>query len=581
MMIVLGLLTTLLFIVMVAGGGAARAAEGPMGDPGDVGIWDRIKGTVSNECLAGPPEVQSPRGEGFPTPFVQVPETIAGGAQGQWQEYGFAGLKSFTYDMGCTITNGPSQVQAAFNTGTANDLVGLAHFLTAVADFMDKASWDPRWITAFFTDLASTLVEAFRLAAFLPYAAIGLIFTVIMLLWRSRKGQVSTVALGTAWAATVIVVATLIMSSPLLLPSLVQNQSGGMVSALYNGEDPSEAATTRTVEAIHEQGALRRMFGTDPSPAAVAAFPTILRSTSWSWVEYKAIQADPASKQAMWEAKMDALNEVTADLKEADPQAYQKMTGLEQDRIDPAALELGYSAVTNLFRIAAAFLRVLCIVAIFIIGLAWLFAAPFIVTPQGENTGRGLLNNTLRAVGYCIISILGSYGFTTWAAFAMAPDLTEGLSLILLLIGTVVFWSLIRPDRKILSLATAGKVQGFGGLTKFLIDKISTAAAVGVGAKVGTEAGTTTSKTSGAKPTSSEEYDPPVYEGVVIDEPRPVYQRGAGLPSTPTVIDGEAWEVRPTAGALDAEPSKVDDVSVPHSEVRYEVEVYQRPLVDQ
>lgn len=556
--------------------GSARAQEGPMGEPGDKGLWDRVKGTVTNDCLADPPQMQEPA-SGLSAPFIESPVDPAT-AQGNWEERGSAGLYSFTFDMGCATTNAPAQLTSTFNTNTANDLVGVGLALTATADFLDRLSWDPSWITGFFSDLAQTLVEAFRLAAFLPYAALGLIFTVLVMLWRSRTGNVSSVALGSAWASMVVVVAVLVMSSPLLLPRLVQSQGGGIVASLYNGQNPSDAATATTVDAIHYQGALRRMFGSDPSDAAVEAFPAIYRSVGYSWAEKEAIRNDPAMRERVWEGKMQTLNEVAADLKETDPTAYRAFTGLGQDRVDPAALELGYSVVANVFRIFAALLRVLCIAVIFILGLAWLFAAPWIMTPQGEGTGRGLLNSTLRAVGYAFISVLGSYGFTTWAGFALAPDVGMGTSILLLAIGTVVFWALIRPDRKLLSLATAGKVQGYGGLTKFLVDKLGTMGA----AYLGTREGVEDARTSGAKPTSSEEYDPPVYEGEIVTGPATVYQRGAGLPEAPTVVDGEAWEVYPTAGALPREGSAgPDDVTMPDNEVRYgEVEIYQRPTAD-
>ncbi len=558
--------------------GDARAAEGPMGD-GDKGLWDTVWGTVTDDCQAIPRDLQGPAAP-LAGPFMEPP-TDLGAAQGNWGERGFAGLQSFTFDMGCTATNAPFQVAAQLNTATANEFANWGMGLTALADYLDRLSWSPGWLGDFFGDIASTLVRAFTLAAFLPYIAIGLIFTVIVLLFRARHGQSSTVALGSAWAATVVVVATLVMTSPLAVSGLVQNQGAGLAAGLWGGDDPTTAATAATVDAIHYQGAQRRMFGDDPSQAALDAFPTIYRSVGLSWAEQAAIKADPAQRRVIWEAKMQSLNEAAATLEEADPTAYRKMTGLAGGRTDPALLEFGYAAAANVYRIFAALLRVLCIVAIFVVGLAWLFAAPFIVTPQGEQVGKGLLNNSLRAVGYAAISILGSFGFAQWARFALEPGVTMGTSVLLLVLGTVVFWALTRPDRKILSLATAGKVTGYGGLSKFLVDKLGTAAATYFGAREGAEAAneTTTSKTGGAKPTPSEEYDPPIHEGKIVTESdTPIYQRTA-VPAEPTVIDGEViWEhdgvERVAIGPGTAGPG---DAAAPSPEVTYgEVEIYQR-----
>lgn len=539
-------------------------AEGPMGD-GDKGLWDTIWGTVTDDCAAEPPDLQGPAAP-LAGPFVSTP-TDVGATTSNWAERGFAGLQSFTFDMGCAATNAPSQVTADLNTGTANQLANWAMALTAIADYVDRLSWDPTWLGDFFGDIADTLVRAFSVAAFLPYIALGLIFTVIVLLLRARHGATSTVALGSAWAAMVVVVATLVMTSPMAISGLVQSQGAGLASGLWGGQDPSEAATAQTVDAIHYQGAQRRMFGEDPSQAALDAFPVIYRSVGLSWAEKARIDDDPAQRRVIWEAKMTALNDAAGALKEADPTAYRKMTGLGGDRTDPALLELGYSAVANLYRIFAALLRVLCIVAIFVVGLAWLFAAPFIVTPQGEAVGKELLNNTLRAVGYAAISILGSFGFTQWARFALEPEVPMGTSVLLLLLGTVVFWALTRPDRKILSLATAGKVTGYGGLTKFLVDKLGTVAAT----YVGVEAAQETIKT---RPAPSEEYDPPVHYGEVVTEPSaPVYQR-SGLPRESSVVDGEVvWE----HDGIGFGSTGTDEAAAPSAEVTYgEVEIYQR-----
>lgn len=55
-----------------------------------------------------------------------------------------------------------------------------------------------------------------------------------------------------------------------------------------------------------------------------------------------------------------------------------------------------------------------------------------------------------------------------YANAAMAPGMSAAWSLILLIIGSVLFWSILRPDKKMLSLFTMGRTSGASSMARFL-----------------------------------------------------------------------------------------------------------------
>lgn len=575
------LVAALALLAFIGLAGPADAAEGPLGDPANPeSTWDKVWDVVWNgptlpgqDCTATPPKIQDPRGP-WSGAFMAGPAE----GTGMWSERGTAGLQSFTFDTGCGLDPDTlsAKLGASVDTGYANRLVQVGLTTTAMADYLDRASWDPSWITAFLGDLSRTMVDALKVAVFLPWIAIGLIGATIMLLLKARSGAVSLVAAGSAWSLLVVVLAVLVLSSPLLLSQGAQSGTNQLVGTLYGGQNPATAVTDRTMEAVHFQGLTRRTFGTDPSEAALEALPGIYESVGWTWEEREQITNNPERERELWEQKMTKLNEVTGELKAADPAEYEDFTGTTQIRADHAMLEAGYAISANVFRIFAALLRIVCVFALFFVGIYWLCAAPYLVLPQGEGTGRGLLNASARAIGYAIISVVASFGFGIWAFYAMAPTVPTGTSILLLIIGTVIFWSATRPDRKLLSLATGGRVQGFGGTQKWLMDKLGTYLAVRAGTEhLDEDKGKT-------QPVASEDYvgfHDTAWDGVVEHGTFTCHSGATEVEQGPVIIDGEAEEVfyRREVAAEAHDPRR--DYGAPASDVSYgEVELYRRPV---
>src|SRR3712207_4235190 len=117
---------------------------------------------------------------------------------------------------------------------------------------------------------------------------------------------------------------------------------------------------------------------------------------------------------------------------------------------------------------------ILSVIACAVLSIVWLVAAAWTMTPRGEGLGRGIISGAARAFIFASLAALGSWGWGLWCEFALAPGVSAWWSLVLLFIGLVVFWSLLRPEKKILSIVSAGHINGLGASSRWLVGKLAT-----------------------------------------------------------------------------------------------------------
>ena len=500
-----------------------------------------VADAIDGECFpTGAPDIQAPE-SGHAAWFMTGP--VPG--EGLYATSGVGGFENAVWEPVCSVDprDYPPVVNATLDTNTANGLTSFALGTTAAADTIDRQSWDPSWIVTFLRDLASGLTEGIRVHVFLPWMAVGVLFAAVLLLVRARSGDAATTYWGAAWAVIVIGIALLVLVSPLRPAQLLQEGSAGVVAQLNGGTDPATAQTELTVQAVHYPAWERRMFGETDTTTTRTHGQAMFEATRWSWAELEAIEDEPAVRKELAEAKAVQFVSHALTIKHADPDAYRHVQGIGGSRTDDSTLELGYTLAANGFRIFAAALRIMCIIALFVTGIVWLAAAFFLVSEKGENLGRALLNNSGRAIKYAVVASLGSWGFMQYTQVAMSPTMAPGWSLFLLVLGVILFWGLIRPDRKILSLLTMGHVRGYGKSAQWAANKavnyVSTKIAV---KEAHDERGTPATAPAASPPPSA----PPVMGSV--QEPRPYqpYSHPVAMVTSnaPNVVAGEVIYTR-------------------------------------
>lgn len=464
-----------LLLLLCVGGGGILSASPASAAPAVLGLCDP-EAPVPDAPGSGVPGFFMDSGT-LHTPKVSDPAD----PYHLYNDSGFSGLTSSTYDLGCSTNpeNWGKTIQAMSDTGLGNKAVSIGQSATALADAADTRAWNPEWIMTLLGTFADKVMDVVVLRIVGPFLVVGLMLASVTLVFRARTGDTAAVAGGVAWAVFVILVLTVVVLGPLRIAATAQSAGGAGVSALNADENgqPGRAATEQIMYSVHYQGWLRRTFGTPNSETARVYGPQLLAASRLTRAEAYATNpgrthadGSPLTKdereqvlkdrKALLEAKAKRYEQIAATIKEEDPGAYKYMQGLGATNTGLGILEGAFGVVAAIFRLAVDLLLILCTIVLVALGIMWVVLAPFLVTKWGEPVGRGLLNGTGRAVAFVLLAALGSWLFGLWTQVSLGPAIPAWWSMVLLILGTIVFWSLIRPDRKALNLATMGHYSG-------------------------------------------------------------------------------------------------------------------------
>lgn len=425
-----------------------------------------------------------------PKTVITAPKADAADTSNLFSTSGVSGMRPIVYDLGCGFdpSAADDRVGAWTNSNVAGMFITWSQTLTMFTSAIEQYAWDPAWIPNLLGNLAEATVNKAQARVVLPFLGTGLIMCSVLLVLRARKGNFAGVAQAVAWAILVLLIGGLIVAKPTSLASGTQAGTGAVVSSLYGGSgSPTLSATESIMRDVHYQGWLRRTFGNENSETARRYGPTLLAATRTTWTEFEATDPSRARsddereqilerRKEMLERKADLFKETAEKIKNEDPEAYTWLTG-RQASFSVAIYEWLFAIAASLFRIMAGLVVILGLLLLTVLGFAWLLASPWLVTPWGEGMGRGLLDATARSLGYVIVTSVGTWMYVTYSGIVMTPGTPTPLVLLLLALGTFAFWAIVRPDRKILSLLSAGRVRGRGKWSRRMI-KYSVLAAV-------------------------------------------------------------------------------------------------------
>lgn len=481
-------------------------------------------------------------------------------------------------------------------TGTANLFNQLSLIVTGGVATIERYAYNPTDLLTFLSNFAESATELLRVKIWLPWTAVGLLAaTLIMLLQHSVRGRVRSVLWGATWALIVLGIGGIAATQAVDAARYGINgvtsisaglndgiasgvQSGNIINDNLNGggaqvyTDPnaaSDAATNAILKNIHFKSWCKQTFGSTTSKAAVEFCGPLWEAQRYTFFEAAQIDANPAARQDIDERKADDYNRIAEEALKVDPSAYENMQGLN-DRSDDAALFFGYTLVANMFRVFAALLLMMAAVAFVGYCLAWLVASPILVIGGwGEDLGKALLSGAFKGFVYALGAAVGSWGFMLWTQLALTQSTWFGF--VLLLIGTVFFWSLLRPDKKLLALASFGRMNGASKSAKWILDKGLTMlgaswAASSAAEKVidgQEEPNQETRAENYRRPYAGPVYvvAQPVHEGVVLDKGTSVepVTVNVDVHTPPIVIDGEVISTGETVSESQTHSPSMDD----------------------
>jgi hypothetical protein len=390
-------------------------------------------------------------------PFTADPSTTI------TQQYGYAGLRWNTYDLGC----GPSLIRdpgSASGTQFADWILTFPRAAVALTGATFNAALDPGFL-GMLDPMVAKVVDGLRVDVFERWYLIPTCAGGLLLILLARKQRIAESALMVAGTILVMGLAVFVFRWPLVAPQAADQSISavlGSVAAGLNGQAPGsdvdagQGATAAMHDALLYQTWLAGTFGSADSQVAKDYGPTIFRATALTWSEAQTVTDDPDAGRTLIEAKQKQFKDAAAQIQAKDPDAYDYLTGRRSDdRVGYAVLaSLATLCVVPFIFMAALLVIGALVIVRFGVMLLPLFAC-LALYPRLRAPLVGLLNTVVVALINAAIFGIGAIVFVT----VMGPVLTAGgmalwLRLIVVLVMTVAAWVALRPYRRLTQMAS-------------------------------------------------------------------------------------------------------------------------------
>jgi hypothetical protein len=415
-------------------------------------------------------------------PFAEESDTSI------YEAYGLAGLRWNTYDLGCGAA--AANPAAAADTSVANLLLTTVPVaVTAVTGALAGTVYEPTWLAVFDEPLREISL-GLRDVVYTPLAPLALLLTGIALMWSARRARFSAAATTVALVLAALAVVSVATAVPTRLGSAADTAmtSGtGYVNATLSGRedaaaDPGAEAVAPFVDNVLYPRWLAGTLGDSTGETARTYGPDLFRASALTWAEAAEVQGDPERARELVEEKQQLWTRTAEAVEEADPDAYEYLTGARQNRFGEAfAASLAVGVL--LFPIMAFLLMMAGYVLIRLTVMTAPLWATFALLPGmgGILPGAGKL--LLAAVVNPFVAAVGATLTINVTSLLIAPDapVPLWLGLILSLIVCVLAWVALRPFHRIWALVTGNPLARAGDSLRADAGRARRAVAGGLG----------------------------------------------------------------------------------------------------
>jgi hypothetical protein len=388
-----------------------------------------------------------------------------------YEQYGYAGLRWHTYDLGC----GPDamrQPDAVIGTAMSNWLMQAPIALTALTGSLTEVAFEPTFLGSFdaVTARVSTALHDSLFASWVP-AVIALLGAVII--FKARSSALATTAGAIGWTLMVVLVTTALFRWPMqagqAADATVTGTLGAVVSRLDGrgpDVDPGTAVASNVTESIFYRAWLAGNLGSPDTATAERYGPELFKAGALTWQEASALEADPERGKQIVEEKQQAWKDVADTIQDEDPEAYEYLTGRRSET------RIGYAILSTL----AAFLALpfLLVSALLLLGCFLIVRLGVMLFPAFATLGvfpatRGLVLGLVQTVGAAVVNaiIFGVGAGVTVAVLGILFHPGGGapgwLGLVLMPVFSFIMWVALRPFRRLTSMVSADR-EHFGGM---------------------------------------------------------------------------------------------------------------------
>ncbi len=372
-----------------------------------------------------------------------------------YDQYGYAGLTWHTYDLGC---GGDIRDPGAMSDNLIGNLsLSGATWGTALANGVHNRVAHPQSYMAPLDSVVSTVSDRINTAVWGPWGGVALLGVVVLLLWYSSSGRLSTVTRAAAWALLVLTVLAGVTQYPTRIAAFFDDavtNTIGQVNAgtagltnLPSTADPARAQGSLLVDRILYESWLRGELGSSTSAAAKKWGPTLFRESAFSYEGARQAQ-DPKRAQQLTEQKARDFKATAEEIQQQDPTAYLALQGKTNSRAGVGFMTLFAMMFTTLFRLVAdVFMFAGLVMLRFLVMFFPAVAVLGIMSPMSS-----IVRRVANMAGASVVNVVsfaaGSAVHTTVISALLSNSDSAGmavLTLVLCLVTTVVAFILLFP----------------------------------------------------------------------------------------------------------------------------------------
>jgi hypothetical protein len=374
-----------------------------------------------------------------------------------YEQYGYAGLRWTTYDLGCA--GSARAPDAIAGTALANWLYLLPKVGVAFTNAVVEVAFRPTFLGVF-DPLVRNVSDALYRTVFSDWVPVVLLATGFLLIWRARRADLASSTAAVGWAVLVFVIATALFRWPVEAGHVADASITNTLAAVNGGlNEPGETRTSierRAAASTHEtllfNAWLAGTFGKANSHTAKRYGPELFDATALTWSEAEQIRRDPENRDRIFEEKKEKYERIAAEVKEEDPDAYEYLMGKRSES------RVGY-AMLALFGALCA-LPFLLLTALIVLGAFLIFRFAVMLFPAFATLGifpsmRSAVTTVGSTVAAALVNaiLFGIAASVTMRGITLLLDpdsaLPQWLSLTLMLLFSVVMWFITRPVRRL------------------------------------------------------------------------------------------------------------------------------------
>jgi hypothetical protein len=420
-------------------------------------------------------------------PFAKNPTTSV------YEQYGYAGLTWHTYDLGCG--GDLRDVNASTDTMIGNATLAFATWGVAATNGLHNKIAHPSDYMAPLDDVVTAVSTRLKDAIWNPWGGAALLGVVVLLLWYSSAGRLSSVTKAAAWAVLVLAVMSGVAQYPARVSAFFDETvtgSIGQVNAATAGlssvpatSDPARAQGGLLVDRLLYDSWLRGEFGSPESPAAKRWGPSLFKASAYTWAEAEQAQ-EPGKAKQLADDKANAWKSIAADIQYKDPNAYLALQGKAGARAGVGVMTVFGVAFTSIFRIVADLFMFAGLVMLrFLVMFFPAVAVLGVMAPMSAIVHR-VANMAGAAVVNVIAFAAGAAVHTTVVSALLSRAQIGGMNLLVLilcLVSTLVAFVLLFPllsltnivgmsaaGRGVHALRRTGRLVGRYAMTKKAVE---------------------------------------------------------------------------------------------------------------